>query len=854
MRFYLFLFLFFFAASIAIGQSVRPVFPDSIFPTYYHQRWTLFQMLPQTPGDILFVGNSITDGGEWQEQFTDLRVKNRGISGDISAGVLHRIDEMTARRPAKVFLMIGTNDLARGIKPDSLLKNIRFIAEAIRTESPATRLYVQSILPVNDYYGKFSGHTAKGQEIRMVNDQLANEASKWGYTYVDLHTPFSNPDGKMDTSLSNDGLHLNGQGYLLWKHLIFPFVYDLQPRPALLPLPLEISWEKGVFLLNTCQGIALNTQLLKQEGLYLQKMLQDMGSPQPVLTDKNGPGHYIHLVLDPGLQSTLGAEGYQLQVEAENINLSAAGNTGIFYGLQTLRQLFRDGIAAPACRVRDYPAYSWRGYMVDVGRNYVPLPALKEQIMEMARYKMNIFHFHVTEDIAWRLASEKYPQLTAPEHTLRNKGMYYTEAEFRELIRFCQGLHITLVPELDMPGHSAAFTRAMQVDMQSPEGLAIVKEILEEFCRKYDLPYFHIGADEVKITNPAFVPEVSALLEKHGKQVIGWQPGGNFTPSTIRHLWLDDAGKITGNSTLKYIDSRHLYLNHFDPLESVPTIFYRQIGSKTKGDSLALGGTICLWPDRAVADHRDMVLMSALYPSLLAFAERSWRGGGQPGWIANISAGDAEAFMEFENRLLDHKTCFFAQKPFPYARQTSLKWDLFGPFPNGGKTETVFEPELSDWKNKNRTPARTLIGGTIILRHWWAFLIKGILDDPQENTTWYATTKIWSDEDTEKDFWIGFNDISRSPATDSPPAGGWDNKNSMVWVNGKIVPPPAWTRAGQKGHPEIPLIDEGYVYRAPTRILLKKGWNEVLIKAPVGSFKAADSQNPVKWMFTFVPL
>ena len=149
-------FFFSLLAFTVFAQSSRPVFPDSLFPTYYHQRWTLFKSLPQTPGDILFVGNSITDGGEWPEQFSDLRVKNRGISGDISAGVLHRISEITSRHPAKVFLMIGTNDLARGISPDSLLRNLFFIADAFKTESPSTHLFIQSILPVNDYYGKFS--------------------------------------------------------------------------------------------------------------------------------------------------------------------------------------------------------------------------------------------------------------------------------------------------------------------------------------------------------------------------------------------------------------------------------------------------------------------------------------------------------------------------------------------------------------------------------------------------------------------------------------------------------------------------------------------------------------------------
>jgi hypothetical protein len=84
--------------------------------------------------------------------------------------------------------------------------------------------------------------------------------------------------------------------------------------------------------------------------------------------------------------------------------------------------------------------------------------------------------------------------------------------------------------------------------------------------------------------------------------------------------------------------------------------------------------------------------------------------------------------------------------------------------------------------------------------------------------------------------------------------GTWDNHKSTVWVNGKIIPPPYWKHGGQKGNPEIPLIDEGYEYREPTKILLKKGWNEVLIKAPIGSFKGKDWQNPEKWMFTFLPV
>jgi hypothetical protein len=143
------------------AQVLQPSFPDSLFSTYYHQRVSLFRDLPQTKSDIIFLGNSITDGGEWTEMFADLKVKNRGISGDNTTGVLNRLDEVYNRLPGKVFLLIGINDLARNVSPDSLVKNILWINALIKEKSPQTKVYIQSLFPVNEKFGKFNGHTAK---------------------------------------------------------------------------------------------------------------------------------------------------------------------------------------------------------------------------------------------------------------------------------------------------------------------------------------------------------------------------------------------------------------------------------------------------------------------------------------------------------------------------------------------------------------------------------------------------------------------------------------------------------------------------------------------------------------------
>lgn len=833
------------------AQVALPVYPDSLFSTYYHQRVSLFKSLPQTKGDIIFLGNSITDGSEWSELFDDKKIKNRGISGDITAGVIHRLAEIVKRKPAKIFLLIGTNDLARGINTDSVVRNILRMAKYIKQDCPSTKLFVQSILPVNNVFGKFGGHTSKKDSIIKVNNSLSSRAASSGYTFINLYPHFCNAQNRMDKKYSNDGLHLLGDGYLLWKHLVFPYIYDLQEKPSLIPLPQQLDWNKGFFPLYKCRLIVVTDKALLKEAVLLKNLFTERGLQTEITNKADKDEVLIELRFDPAYSSGISNEGYKLSVSESRILITTKTAHGIFNGIQTLRQLMRDGVMIGACEITDQPAFSWRGYMIDVGRNYMSMQSLKEQIDVMAMYKLNVFHFHATEDIAWRIAIKKYPQLTAPEYMLRNKGMYYSEAEIKELIGYCNERHITFVPEIDMPGHSAAFKRAMKTDMQSDSGLLIVKNILKEFCTTYDVSYIHIGADEVKITNKNFVPEVTAYIESLGKKVIGWQPGGNFTDNTIRQLWMDDNAHHTSNNQIQFIDSRHLYLNHMDPLEAVTTIFNRKIADKEEGDATTLGGTICVWHDRAVSKEEDVLNMNPVYPGMLAFAERSWRGGGQSGWIANIDDGDKKQFVDFEKRLLDNKKLFFNDKIFNYAKQSDLVWKLFGPYENGGDVSKMFGIENSLLKGDDIKPVKEQTGGTIVLKHWWAPLIKGAIDNPKENSTWYATTQIWSDVAGEKEFWIGFNNLSRSPATDSPPLGAWDNKGSSVWVNGKLIAPPVWIRAGQKGNSEIPFVDEGYEYRSPTKIFLKKGWNEVSIKAPIGSFKGKDWQNPVKWMFTF---
>jgi hypothetical protein len=120
------------------------------------------------------------------------------------------------------------------------------------------------------------------------------------------------------------------------------------------------------------------------------------------------------------------------------------------------------------------------------------------------------------------------------------------------------------------------------------------------------------------------------------------------------------------------------------------------------------------------------------------------------------------------------------------------------------------------------------------------------------NTIWYASTQFWSDADTTARFRIGFNNFSRSYVTDSPAEGTWNNLHSKIYINDIEIAPPQWKQAGMKGDLEKPLIDEGYEYREPHQIKLKKGWNRVVVKLPAGKFNGTNWGNPVKWMFTVV--
>jgi len=192
--------------------------------TYWRQRVTHFRSLPDTKGEIIFLGDSITDGCNWTELFADIRVKNRGISGDVTDGVLERLDEVLSSRPSKVFLMIGVNDLAAGKSLEEIAGNIVRIVKSMHRRSPETEVFLQSVLPVNGDFEMFPRHTGRSEDIPLLNRALKRAAEELSCTYVDLYSLFATDGGKLNPEYTNDGLHLTGAGYLAWKKAVSRYI------------------------------------------------------------------------------------------------------------------------------------------------------------------------------------------------------------------------------------------------------------------------------------------------------------------------------------------------------------------------------------------------------------------------------------------------------------------------------------------------------------------------------------------------------------------------------------------------------------------------------------------------------
>lgn len=554
-------------------------------------------------------------------------------------------------------------------------------------------------------------------------------------------------------------------------------------------------------------------------------------------------------------------EAYHLSITRKGILLEATTPKGMYWGRQTLEQLKytkNKKTWVPQCDITDWPAFRIRGFMHDVGRSYIPVEELKREISLLSRYKINVFHWHLTENQAWRLECKKYPQLNAPENMEREKGKYYTLEEARLLVEFCKQHQVLLIPEIDMPGHSAAFERTFNTDMQSEKGTQILKDIIDEVCATFDVPYLHIGTDEVQFTNPDFVPMMVKYIRDKGKKVISYNPGWNYKPGEIdmTQLW-SYRGKA--QKGIPAIDCRYHYANHFDTYADLVAMFNSRIYNQPEGSDDLAGCIVAFWNDRFIDNTPQLLAENNFYPYMLTLAERAWRGGGNcyfDGKGTLLWEDEPEqlaAFKEFEHRLLWQKKTWLKEVPFPYVRQTQSEWQITDAFPNGGDLTKVFPPEQQEdsvYQYEGKTyKTRKIIGNGIYLRHVWGTLVPGFYANPLENHTAYATRWIYSPKERKAKLALEFQNYSRSESDLAPRQGTWDYKCSRAWINGKEIMPPVWENTNTERSNEITLKNENYMSRPAIDITLKKGWNKLMLKLPVGKFSSKETRL-VKWMFT----
>ena len=557
-------------------------------------------------------------------------------------------------------------------------------------------------------------------------------------------------------------------------------------------------------------------------------------------------------------------EAYKLTVTSSKIVIDAVTLRGAFWATQTLWQLI-EGMEGkvPVCTITDWAAFRIRGYMHDVGRGFLEFDELKNEIVKMSRFKVNTFHWHLTDNQGWRLESKVYPQLNYNSSFTRLEGKYYTIAQAQELVILANKHGITVIPEIDMPGHSLAFRNAMGHSMLTPQGLTEMKAIMTEACETFkDTEWIHIGTDELRsedmgtINWSSFVPEMVSHIRAQGKKVVSWNPGYSYSSSGIdmTQMWSSAGAPISG---VPAIDSRFHYTNHFDNFADIVSLYNSTIARQTKGSDQYPGVILAFWNDRYLPNDEAILKQNQVWASTLAMVERAWLGGGD-GYFDEIGVrtkdNDSD-FINWEERFLYHKANYLKDEPIPYVKQTNIRWKITDAFPNNGTLTTSFPPEngIADSYTYNGTTYNvgTAVGGSVYLRHVWGTSVPAFYSNPQANHTAYAYTYVYSPTQQTVGAMIEFQNYSRSESDLAAPQGSWDYKGSRIWINDEEITAPVWENTHTSKTNEITLKNENMTARAPIPVTLKQGWNKVFMKLPVGAFNISQVRL-VKWMFAFV--
>lgn len=212
------------ALSCAFPAVAQNAVVDYKYNEFYYQRSSLFEQLPVGEEDIVFFGNSLTNGCEWHELLNNPHAKNRGVNSDVIQGLIDRCPAVMTGHPRKVFVLTGVNDISHNLTPDSIATAMEELIVTMKALSPATEIYLQSLLPINNDFGRYKAMKGKEQVIVECNRLFKQIADRQGVTWIDLYAVFADDEGKLPARYTNDGLHLLGPGYLKWRDAILQYM------------------------------------------------------------------------------------------------------------------------------------------------------------------------------------------------------------------------------------------------------------------------------------------------------------------------------------------------------------------------------------------------------------------------------------------------------------------------------------------------------------------------------------------------------------------------------------------------------------------------------------------------------
>jgi len=482
--------------------------------------------------------------------------------------------------------------------------------------------------------------------------------------------------------------------WLSYTFMLITFITSSCSKPEIpqlsdmsfIPIPAEITSDEGFFIIGSGTSVLVingNDEVVRTANYLADHINQATGFPVIVKTVDNlsGKGNIVVNIVN---DESIHREGYELKINAANITIAATSAEGLFRASQTFRQMLPCSaerkekaarIGLPACTIKDYPRFEYRGAMLDVSRHFFGVDVVKQFIDYLAEYKMNYLHLHLSDDQGWRIEIKSWPNLTAHGGKTQvggGEGGFYTQEQFSEIVQYAKDRFITIVPEIDMPGHTnAALASYPELNENgiAPElytgmevgfsTLATRKEITYQFVddvvceisRLITGEYFHIGGDESHVTKKDdyiyFINRVQEIVASYRKKSIGWDEIATATmlPGNVAQYWASaknaqlavnqGAKLILSPSSRIYLDMKYdsttvLGLNwagyievdkayDWNPAQLIPGIDETHI----------LGVEAPLWTE-TVETLDDIQYL--IFPRILGVAEIGWSPEGLRSW------------------------------------------------------------------------------------------------------------------------------------------------------------------------------------------------------------------------------